>query len=130
MGPTQQLENHGRTDGSEQAGSQPSSQTGAQQVSPAVVRVELYGVVRDLVRDTNLEVRLPDREGTSFEDVLEELAERYGPAFRDRLFDSRGLLSHVKVYCGGKPVDDLSRPLPAGEEKAVRIIVFAAAGGG
>jgi len=92
--------------------------------------VELYGVVRDLVRDANLEVRLPDREGLTFGDVLEELAERHGPAFRDRLFGSQGLLSHVKVYCGGKPVDDLSRPLPAGEEQAVRIIVFAAAGGG
>jgi molybdopterin converting factor small subunit len=93
------------------------------------VKVELYGVVRDLVKETNTEIHLPDRDGASFGDVLEELAERHGPAFRDRLFGRQGLLSHVKVYSGGKPVEDLGQPLPA-DAAVVRIIVFAAAGGG
>ncbi len=99
-------------------------------MQPVVVNVELYGVVRDLVKERNVEIRLPDREGISFEDVLEELAERHGPVFRDRLFGDRGLLSHVKVYSGGKPVEDLGELLPAKDDPVVRIIVFAAAGGG
>jgi molybdopterin converting factor small subunit len=99
-------------------------------VRQVVVKVELYGVIRDLVKDTNMEVDLSERDGASFGDVLEELAERHGPAFRDRLFGSRGLLSHVKVYSDGRPVEDLSQSLPAGDDLVVRIIVFAAAGGG
>jgi hypothetical protein len=63
-------------------------------------------------------------------DVLEALADRYGRAFRDRLFGNGGLLGHVKVYAGGKVVEDLSQPLPVGDEPAVRVIVMAAAGGG
>ncbi len=94
------------------------------------VKVELYGVVRDLVKETNMEIHLPDQDGASYGDVLEELAERHGPAFRDRLFGRQGLLSHVKVYSGGKAVEDLGQPLPAGDGAVVRIIVFAAAGGG
>lgn len=99
-------------------------------MKPVVVNVELYGIIRDLVRDRNVEVSLPDREGASYGDVLESLAERYGPAFRERLFGSQGLLSFVKVYAGGKPVEDLDQALPAGDDPVVRIIVFAAAGGG
>jgi hypothetical protein len=99
-------------------------------VEPLVVNVELYGIVRDLVKDRNVEVRLPHREGASYGDVLESLAERFGPAFRSRLFGSQGLLSHVKVYAGGKPVEDLAQALPDGGDPALRIIVFAAAGGG
>ena len=97
---------------------------------PVEVKVELYGVVRDLVKDSTVEVSLPDREGASYADVLESLAERFGPAFRDRLFGPLGLLSHVKVYAGGKQVTDLDQALPDGDGPLVRIIVFAAAGGG
>lgn len=99
-------------------------------MQPVVVKVELYGVIRDLVKDTNVEVRLLDRGGASYKDVLEQLAERYGPAFRDRLFGGHGLFSHVKVYAGGRPVEDLDQAVPVGDGQQVRIIVFAAAGGG
>lgn len=99
-------------------------------VTPVVVKVELYGIIRDLVKDSKLEVRLPDREGASYGDVLENLAERFGPDFRDRLFGSQGLLSFVKVYAGGKPIVDLGEALPTGDDPLVRIILFAAAGGG
>jgi len=94
------------------------------------VTVELYGVVRDLVKESKVEVSLPDREGASYGDVLESLAQRFGPAFRDRLFGPQGLLSHVKLYAGGKQIMDLDQALPDGEGPLVRIIVFAAAGGG
>jgi hypothetical protein len=98
-------------------------------VQSVVVNVELYGVIRDLVREPRVVVDVSSRPAT-VRDVLDALADRYGSAFRDRLFGSDGLLGHVKVYADGKPVEDLSQPVPAGEGSAVRIIVMAAAGGG
>jgi hypothetical protein len=98
-------------------------------VQSVVVNVELYGVVRDLVKEPRVAVDVSAQPATVL-DVLEALADRYGPAFRDRLFSNGGLLGYVKVYADGKPVEDLSQPLPADEESAVRIIVMAAAGGG
>lgn len=99
-------------------------------MAPVIVNVEFYGVVRDIVRDTKVELRLDDREGATFRKVLEGLAERYGPALHDRLFDRYGPSSFVKVFSGGKAVTDLDQPLPEGDGPAIRIIVFAAAGGG
>jgi hypothetical protein len=95
------------------------------------VEVEIYGVVRDLIKEPNIEVDLSGRDSATFRDVLEALAGRFGPVFRDRLFDREGrLLSYVKVYAGGKPVGDLDQPLPMRDDPVVRIIVMAAAGGG
>jgi len=98
-------------------------------VQSVVVNVELYGVVRDLVKEPRVLVDVSSRPVT-VRDVLEVLVDRYGPAFRDRLFGSDGLLGYVRVYADGRPIEDLSEPLPAGDEPAVRIIVMAAAGGG
>jgi hypothetical protein len=96
-----------------------------------VVNVELYGVIRDLVRESNLEVTLPVGEGGTYRDVLGELGARFGPEFRERIFDTNGqLLSFVKLYVSGRPVDDLDQALLARDGPVVRIIVFAAAGGG
>ena len=99
-------------------------------MQPVVVNVELYGVVRDLVRDSKVELQLPDRGSATFRTVLEGLAERYGPALQDRLFDRFGPSSFVKVFAGGKAVIDLDEALPIEHEPVVRIIIFAAAGGG
>jgi hypothetical protein len=126
----QQVKNHDQLDGAVQTGFRQCPQIGIEPMSPVVVNVELYGIVGDLVKDRNLVVSLPNHDDTSLRDVLEELVERHGPAFRDRLFGSQGLLSHVKVYAGGRPVEDLSQRIPTGDESAVRIIVMAAAGGG
>ena len=97
---------------------------------PVVVNIELYGVVRDIVRNTKVELRLNGDEGVTFKNVLEGLVQTYGPALQDRLFDRYGPSSNVKVFAGGRPVKDLDQPLPDAEGKAIRIIVFAAAGGG
>jgi hypothetical protein len=99
-------------------------------VTPVVVNIELYGVVRDIVRDTKVELRVDDGEGVTFRKVLEGLAKSYGPALQDRLFNRYGPSSFVKVFAGGRLVTDLDQPLPETEGKAIRIIVFAAAGGG
>ena len=97
---------------------------------PIVVNLELYGVVRDLIPDSKVELRLDDGEGATFRKVLEGLAQTYGPALQDRLFDRYGPSSFVKVFAGGRLVTDLDQPLPDVDGRAIRIIVFAAAGGG
>ena len=97
---------------------------------PIVVNIELYGVVRDLIRDSKIELRLDEGEGATFGIVLEGLAQTYGPALRDRLFDRYGPSSFVKVFAGGRLVTDLDQLLPDSDDRAIRIIVFAAAGGG
>ena len=97
---------------------------------PIVVNIELYGVVRDLIRDSKIELRLDEGEGATFRMVLEGLAQTYGPALRDRLFDRYGPSSFVKVFAGGRLVTDLDQLLPNADGRAIRIIVFAAAGGG
>jgi molybdopterin converting factor small subunit len=96
---------------------------------PRVVTIELYGVVRDIVRDTKVELQLDDA-GATFRDVLEGLAQTHGPALQDRLFDRFGPSSSVKVFAGGGVITDLDQPLPDADDQAIRIIVFAAAGGG
>ena len=98
---------------------------------PVVVNIELYGVVRDIVRDTqggapSWTTAKASRSGTSWRAWLQS----YGPALQDRLFDRYGPSSFVKVFAGGRLVTDLDQPLPDTDGKAIRIIVFAAAGGG
>jgi hypothetical protein len=94
--------------------------------------VEIYGVVRDLIKESKLEVDLSDRPSGTYRDVLETLAERYGPVFRARIFGpTNDLLSYVKIFSGGAPVKDIDeRIAPADGGANVKIIVFAAAGGG
>jgi hypothetical protein len=99
-------------------------------VPAVVVNIEFYGVVRDLVPDPKVELRLDDGDSATFRTVLEGLAERYGPALRDRLFDRYGPSSFVKMFSRGRAVTDLDLPLPEEDGSAIRIIVFAAAGGG
>jgi len=99
-------------------------------VAPVVVRIELYGVVRDIVRESRVELQLDDGDGATFKDALEGLGREYGPALQDRLFDRYGPSSFVKVFAEGRLVTDLDQPLPSTEGQAIRIIVFAAAGGG
>jgi molybdopterin converting factor small subunit len=95
-----------------------------------MVEIEIYGVVRDLVKDTKVELQLPEGDSVTFRAVLEALGEHFGPAFRDRLFDKHGVRSHVTVIAGPKVIRDLDETLPGEDEPAVRVIIFAAAGGG
>jgi molybdopterin converting factor small subunit len=97
---------------------------------PLTVNIDLYGVVRDLVKDTRIELQLPEGGKATFRVLLDALAERYGPALRDRLFDRHGVRSHVTVLASGRVIKDLDETLPSGDEPAVRVIIFAAAGGG
>jgi molybdopterin converting factor small subunit len=105
-------------------------ESGLSNVPLVIVKIELYGVVRDLIRDSKVELRLDERTGATFRTVLKGLARNYGPALHDRLFDRYGLSSFVKVFAGGRMITDLDQVLPDQDGKAIRIIVFAAAGGG
>ena len=97
---------------------------------PVKASLEIYGVVRDLIPDTKVELWLDDGEHATFRKVLEGLVQRYGPALQDRLFNRYGPSSFVTVFAQGRLVTDLDQPLPDGDGQAIRIIVFAAAGGG
>ena len=83
-----------------------------------------------MVKENKVELVLPDRGSATFRTVLEGLAQRYGPALQDRLFDRFGPSSFVKVFAEGKAIKDLDEALPIDREQVVRIIIFAAAGGG
>ena len=99
-------------------------------VSQPTIAVELYGVVRDVVKESRIDVELPEGGEATFRDMLDSMSQRFGPTFRDRLFGRDGLLSFVKVYAGVRMITDLDETVPSGEGAGVRIIVFAAAGGG
>jgi hypothetical protein len=94
--------------------------------------VEIYGVVRDLIKESKLEVDLSGRPGATYRDVLDVLVDRYGTALRGRIFGTADdLLSYVKIFAGGTPVKDVDECItPADGVAKVKIIVFAAAGGG
>ena len=71
-------------------------------MQPVAVKVDIYGTIRDLVKETRVEVSVPAHEGATFRDVLEKVAERFGPDFRERLYAGPGQLGLVKVYLRGR----------------------------
>jgi hypothetical protein len=85
-----------------------------------------------LIKEPKVEIDLSGRDSATFSDVLESLADRFGPVFRERIFDREGRpLSHVKVYAAGRAIKNLEDTIAIADGVAsVRIIVFAAAGGG
>ncbi len=95
------------------------------------VKVEIYGTVRDLVKENQVEVLLPETEGATVRDVLEKLAEHFGPDFRERLYASPGRLGSVRVYLGGRSIASLDELLPSEDaRRVIRLIFLAVMGGG
>ena len=95
------------------------------------VKVEMYGTVRDLVKENQTEVLLPEGGEATLRDVLEKLAERFGPDFRERLYAAPGRLGSVRVYLSGRPVNNLDELLPKEDgQPLVRLIFLAVMGGG
>jgi molybdopterin converting factor small subunit len=100
-------------------------------MQPVAVKVDIYGTVRDLVKENRIEVLVPEGDGATFRDVLEKVAERFGPDFRERLYAGPGQLGFVKVYLRGRLVDNLDEPLPKEDgQPEVRLIFLAVVGGG
>jgi molybdopterin converting factor small subunit len=95
------------------------------------VKVDIYGTVRDLVKETRMEVLLPEHDRATFRDVLEKVAERFGPEFRERLYAGPGQLRSARVYLRGRLVDNLDEPLPKEDaQPEVRLIFLHFVGGG
>jgi hypothetical protein len=47
-------------------------------MQPTAVKVDIYGTIRDLVKETRMEVVLPEQDRPTFKDVLDKLVERFG----------------------------------------------------
>jgi hypothetical protein len=100
-------------------------------MQPITVKVDMYGTIRDLVRENPIEVTFPAGGETTLGDVLKKLVERFGPDFRERLYAEPGRLCSVRVYLSGKPIYDLDALLPREEgQPLVRLIFLAVMGGG
>ena len=98
---------------------------------PIPVKVEIYGTVRDLVKQNQVEILLPGAVGATVRDVLERLAERFGPDFRERLYAAPGRLGSVRVYLSGRAIANLDELLPSEEaQRVIRLIFLAVMGGG
>ena len=103
----------------------------ADELRPIAVKVEIYGTVRDLVRENQVEVLLPEAVGATVRDVLEKLVERYGPDFRERLYAAPGRLGSVRVYLSGRSTANLDELLPSDDaQRVIRLIFLAVMGGG
>jgi hypothetical protein len=95
------------------------------------VKVDIYGTVRDLVKETRTEVLLPEHERVTFRDVLDKLVERFGPDFRERLYAEPGRLRSVRVYLRGRLIEDIDEPLPKEDaQPEVRLVFVHFVGGG
>lgn len=100
-------------------------------MQPIAVKVNIYGTVRDLVKETRTEILLPEKDRTTFRDVLDKLVERFGPDFGERLYAGPGQLRSVRVYLRGRLIENLDEPLPkADAQPEVRLIFLHFVGGG
>lgn len=100
-------------------------------MQPIAVKVDIYGTVRDLVKETRTEVLVPEGDGATFRDVLEKVAERFGPDFRERLYAGPGRLRSVRVYLRGRLIDNLDELLPKEDaQPEVRLVFLHFVGGG
>lgn len=98
---------------------------------PLRVSVSLYGVVRDIIKETTLTVSLPGE--ASVRDLLRRLAETYGERLGERLLDSRGeLQKNVRVFFNEELISSAEEKVKEGEgaTQEVRVIVLSAAAGG
>ena len=98
------------------------------------VSIRFYGLVRDVVRETHLEMRLT--QDSTVADLLHALADRYGERFCQRVMDPPGRLSRfVELIVNGRQVarDALDTPLGGGDQRqaaVVNVLVLPPAAGG
>ncbi len=68
------------------------------------IEIRFYGLIRDIVGDAQLEMRLPP--DSTVADLLDALVERYGERFRQRVMDGPESLSRfVELMVNGRQVD-------------------------
>jgi len=98
------------------------------------VEIRFYGMTRDLVGESHVEMRLP--QDSTVADLLHALAEKYGERFWQRVMDSPGRLSRfVELIVNGRQVDRnaLDTPLAGGDPRraaVVNVLVLPPSAGG
>ena len=98
------------------------------------VSIRFYGLVRDVVGESHLEMRLAQESTVG--DLLDALADRYGERFCQRVMDGPGRLSRfVELMVNGRQVDRTALDTPlAGQDKGqpavVNVLVLPPAAGG
>jgi len=100
---------------------------------PLTVNVSLYGVVRDVVKETSVTVCVGG--GASVRDILGRLTDACGPRLGERLLDGAGeVRKNVRVFLDDELVTSADVKLDTGgpslRRREVRVIVLAAAAGG
>lgn len=87
------------------------------------VKVHIAGLVRDIVRDADVQVSLPD--SATVADLLPRLVDRYGEGFRQRLFrNERELGRSVKIFVGSEAVRSLDQQLKPSSRSAPEVTVM------
>lgn len=68
------------------------------------IKINFYGVIRDVINEPKIEISLPDN--STVLDLLNVLAERYGPKFADRLLTkNKRLQPYVRLFINNTNVD-------------------------
>ncbi|MCL5958931.1 MAG: MoaD/ThiS family protein [Chloroflexi bacterium] len=76
-----------------------------------IVRVRLYGAVRHIVRQSKLDVEIP--EGSTIRQVIDLLGVRYGAALTQKVLRSDGRMqTFVRLYHNDTEIDDDSLNTP------------------
>ena len=98
------------------------------------VEIRFYGMIRDVVGESQLEMRLP--QDSTVADLLHSLTDRYGERFWQRVMDGPGRLNRfVELMVNGRQVDrnGLDTPLAAGDKRqpvVINVLVLPPAAGG
>ena len=96
------------------------------------VRVNFYGVVKDIVNEPQVEIQLPDE--FTLRQLLDNLKEKFGEKFQEGILDKHcGVKSYVRFFVNKEPVDnfDLDKKLKiSGDIADTAILVLPTQEGG
>ncbi len=86
------------------------------------IQVRFYGVIRDVIGGTSVEVQLAEHSTTR--DLLAVLHEKYGQGFADRVLDEKGdVRSYVRLFLNDDQLNDLDTIL-AENDSAAKMVIY------
>lgn len=96
------------------------------------VKVSFYGVIKDAVKEPQVEVQMSD--AFTMRQLLESLREKYGDKFKSSIFDEKyGVKTYVRFFVNKEPLDnfELDKELRInGENAETAILVMPSSEGG
>lgn len=96
------------------------------------VKVNFYGVVKDIVNEPQVEVQIPDE--FTLRQLLDNLKNKFGEKFQEGILDKHcGVKSYVRFFVNREPVDnfDLDKKLKiSGDIADTAILVLPTQEGG